>query len=113
MNKPRLTLRPGLSGLGIVIGPETETKMSHAVIRGANGRLHEVDFGDAPVRVEIYSHTKRRAGGDGCSKQFVVCGDERSLLALARQARFPNRSLDVDRGTAILTRSGHLATTLG
>jgi hypothetical protein len=29
--------------------------MPHAVIRGANGRRHEVDFGDAPVRVEIYS----------------------------------------------------------
>jgi hypothetical protein len=29
--------------------------MPHAVIRGANGRRHEVDFGDAPVRVQIYA----------------------------------------------------------
>jgi hypothetical protein len=29
--------------------------MSHAIIRGANGRRHEVDFGDTPVRVEIYA----------------------------------------------------------
>ena len=29
--------------------------MPHAIIRGNNGRRHEVDFGDAPVRVEIYS----------------------------------------------------------
>jgi hypothetical protein len=29
--------------------------MAHAIIRGKNGRRHEVDFGDAPVRVEIYS----------------------------------------------------------
>jgi hypothetical protein len=29
--------------------------MPHAIIRGANGRRHEVDFGDAPVRVEIHS----------------------------------------------------------
>ena len=29
--------------------------MPHAVIRGENGRRHEVDFGDAPVRVEIYA----------------------------------------------------------
>jgi hypothetical protein len=29
--------------------------MPHASIRGKNGRRHEVDFGDAPVRVEIYS----------------------------------------------------------
>jgi hypothetical protein len=28
--------------------------MPHAIIRGANGRRHEVDFGDAPVRVQIY-----------------------------------------------------------
>ena len=29
--------------------------MPHAIIRGKNGRRHEVDFGDAPVRVEIYA----------------------------------------------------------
>ena len=29
--------------------------MSHAIIRGKNGRLHEVDFGDSPVRVEVYA----------------------------------------------------------
>ena len=32
-----------------------EAEMPHAIIRGANGRRHEVDFGDAPVRVEIYA----------------------------------------------------------
>jgi hypothetical protein len=29
--------------------------MPHVIIRGANGRRHEVDFGDAPVRVEIHA----------------------------------------------------------
>ena len=29
--------------------------MPHAIIRGKNGRRHEVDFGDEPVRVEIHS----------------------------------------------------------
>jgi hypothetical protein len=29
--------------------------MPHAIIRGANGRRHEVDFCGAPVRVEIYA----------------------------------------------------------
>jgi hypothetical protein len=29
--------------------------MSHAIIRGKNGRRHEVDFGDEAVRVEIHS----------------------------------------------------------
>jgi hypothetical protein len=28
--------------------------MPHAIIRGENGRRHEVDFGNASVRVEIY-----------------------------------------------------------
>jgi hypothetical protein len=31
----------------------------YAIIRGANGRRHEVDFGDAPFRVEI--HTSEEA----------------------------------------------------
>ena len=29
--------------------------MPYAILRGRNGRRYEVDFGDAPVRVEIYS----------------------------------------------------------
>jgi hypothetical protein len=29
--------------------------MPHAIIRGANGRRHEVGFGDAPIRVQIYA----------------------------------------------------------
>jgi hypothetical protein len=29
--------------------------MSHAIIRVKNGRRHEVDFGDSPVRVQIYA----------------------------------------------------------
>ena len=29
--------------------------MSHVIIRGKNGRRHEVDFGDSPIRVEIHS----------------------------------------------------------
>ena len=28
--------------------------MSHAIIRGANGRRHEVDFGDDPIRVSLH-----------------------------------------------------------
>src|SRR5215472_13772872 len=34
--------------------PLGEAALPHAIIRGANGRRHEVGFGDAPVRVEIY-----------------------------------------------------------
>src|ERR1700738_47926 len=35
--------------------PKASSTMPHAIIRRENGRRHEVDFGDAPVRVEIYS----------------------------------------------------------
>jgi hypothetical protein len=28
--------------------------MPYAIIRGKNGRRHEVDFGDAPLRVRIF-----------------------------------------------------------
>jgi hypothetical protein len=28
--------------------------MSHAIIKGANGRRHEVDFGDGPVEVSVH-----------------------------------------------------------
>ena len=30
--------------------------MSYVIIRGKNGRRHEVDFGDSPIRVEINSN---------------------------------------------------------
>jgi hypothetical protein len=30
-------------------------EMTHAIIRGKNGRRHEVDFEDAPVRVQVYT----------------------------------------------------------
>ena len=29
--------------------------MAHAIIRGKNGRRHEVDFGDAPLRAKVYA----------------------------------------------------------
>ena len=29
--------------------------MAHAILRGANGRRHEVDFGDAELTIEVYA----------------------------------------------------------
>jgi hypothetical protein len=29
--------------------------MAHAIIRGKNRRRYEVDFGDSPVRVDVYA----------------------------------------------------------
>ena len=33
----------------------SDAEMTHAIIRGQNGRRHEVDFADAPIRVEVYA----------------------------------------------------------
>src|SRR3984957_17205954 len=35
--------------------PRSTTHMPHAIIRGGNGRRHEVDFADAEIRIEVYS----------------------------------------------------------
>ena len=56
--------------------------MPHAIIRGKNGRRHEVDFGDAPIRVEIY-------GSDETVEIFVEAdfethAEERRRFAIPR-----------------------------
>jgi len=43
-------IAPKISGI-----VHKEAAMPYAIIRGKNGRRHEVDFGDAAVRVEIHS----------------------------------------------------------
>jgi hypothetical protein len=43
--------------------------MAHAIIRGFNGRRHEADFGDAPVRVEVYA-------GEQVVEIFIESTDE-------------------------------------
>jgi hypothetical protein len=53
--------------------------MTHAIIRGKNGRRHEVDFGDAPVRVKVYASEetveifRRGRFGDPCRGASAVC----------------------------------------
>ena len=37
------------------LSTERHAKMPYAIIRGKNGRRHEVDFEDSPVRVEVYA----------------------------------------------------------
>jgi hypothetical protein len=53
--------------------------MPHAIIRGANGRRHEVDFGDAPVRVEIHASEE--------TVEIFIEADSESLQALLRRRR--------------------------
>jgi len=54
--------------------------MPHAIIRGKNGRRHEVDFGDAPVRVEIYS--SEEAVEIFVEADFETLPEERRRVAL-------------------------------
>ena len=43
------------SGVDMTTPTEGHAEMPHAIIRGRNGRRHEVDFGDSPVRVAVYA----------------------------------------------------------
>lgn len=59
--------------------------MTYAIIRGKNGRRHEVDFGDSPVRVEVYA-------GEGTIEIFVEADfeslpEERRRFALINVPR--------------------------
>jgi hypothetical protein len=54
--------------------------MPYAIIRGANGRRHEVDFGDAPFRVEI--HTSEEAVEIFVEADFEKFPEERRRFAL-------------------------------
>jgi hypothetical protein len=38
-----------------VAGADKEGGVTHAIIRGKNGRRHEVDFGNSPVRVAVHA----------------------------------------------------------
>jgi hypothetical protein len=44
-----------LSGQIIAFPTERHVRMPYVIIRGKNGRRHEVDFGDSPIRVEVYA----------------------------------------------------------
>jgi hypothetical protein len=54
--------------------------MPHAIIRCANGRRHEVDFADAPIRVEIYASEETVEIFIGADSETVP--DERRRFAL-------------------------------
>jgi hypothetical protein len=63
--------------------------MPHAIIRGANGRRHEVDFGDAPVRVEIYASEE--------TVEIFIEADFDTLPEESRRFDLPKSSRWLDR----------------
>ncbi len=70
--------------------------MTYAIIRGNNGRRHEVDFGDSPVRVEVYaseetveispaiSSATRQARLHAARQEKIGIGEQRPRSASAR-----------------------------
>ena len=74
--------------------------MPHAIIRGANGRRHEVDFGETPVRVEIYA--SEETVEIFVEADFDTMPEERRRFALLNVpliclAKPPPQRLDVPR----------------
>ena len=59
--------------------------MPHAIIRGENGRRHEVEFGDAPVRVEI--HTSEETVEIFIEADFKTLPEGRRRFAILNIAR--------------------------
>jgi hypothetical protein len=54
--------------------------VTHAIIRGKNGRRHEVDFGDTPVRVEV--HASEETVEIFVEADFETHSEERRRFAL-------------------------------
>jgi hypothetical protein len=71
--------------------------MSHAIIRRADGRRHDVDFGGAPLNVEIFTSEETveivvEIENEACApkaRRFALLNIPRSLLseALGADAR--------------------------
>jgi hypothetical protein len=59
--------------------------MSHAIIRGKNGRRHVVDFGDSPVRVEV--HASEETVEIFVEADFETHAEERRRFALINVPR--------------------------
>ena len=59
--------------------------MTHAIIRGKNGRRHEVDFGDSPVRVEI--HASEEMVEIFIEADFETLAEERRRFAIINVPR--------------------------
>jgi hypothetical protein len=82
--------------------------MPHAIIRGKNGRRHEVDFGDAPVRVEIYA--SEETVEIFIEADFETLPEERRRFALVNIPRHclakpPPQRHDVPRMSLVHPRS--------
>lgn len=79
--------------------------MPHVIIRGSNGRRHEVDFEDAAITVELHANeTAVELVIEACDedrpwekKRFALINLPRAAfdMAIAEQARLKSASLKV------------------
>jgi hypothetical protein len=65
--------------------------MPHAIIRGENGRRHEVEFGDAPVRVQIYA--SEETVEIFIEADFETLPEENRRFDLPKSSRWPTAAL--------------------
>jgi hypothetical protein len=87
--------------------------MSFAIIRGGNGRRHEVDFGDDPVTLDVATSeatvqiTMEAADDSGPSgrRRFVTLAAPREALITALRAILESRSATVLRPRPRLVRT--------
>ena len=86
--------------------------MSFAIVRGGNGRRHEVDFGDDPVTLDVSTSeamvqiTIEAAGDPGPSgtRRFVTLAVPREELITALNAALGSQPLG--RGNSAATAPG-------
>jgi len=64
--------------------------MTHAILRGAHGRRHQVDFGDAEVTIEVYA-------GETTIEIFIEAPND-----LSRHKRFALLNLPREQFSAAL-----------
>ncbi len=87
--------------------------MSFAIIRGGNGRRHEVDFGDDPVTLDVAASkttvqiTLEAADDPGPSdrRRFVTLAVPREELITALRAALESRSATAIRPRLRLVRA--------
>jgi len=81
--------------------------MPHAIIRGENGRLCEVEFGDTPVRVEIHASEETVEifiGGISIRSRRNVGASLLSTFPATCLAKRPAQQRDVSRNPVLHPR---------
>jgi len=74
--------------------------MAHAILRGSNGRRHEVDFGDEEVTIEVYA-------GETTIEIFIEAHNDRSDRQRFALLNLPRDQFSAALGHAAQRKSAH------